>query len=634
METIIKKDDLLERVDAVNKYVADAFSVYSQISKTNLTGVEGFKYAVKKKEDSTEVNDHDFQLFFNKILVMDYLRKKHIDIRTLSKEEKEELQSHLSSDISDAILCNNGKNIVVKGEGVTDASLDYEFILNVNNSNLFGALSNLYNEADRTNLPYYLMINADFIDSFNDSITLKCSSANLDATLDVLNKFISENYSILLKPIRFSRSLHDVVGFREAAHTNIDVYHEVYDSLMSAIDATLASYGIYPTDDKDRYSKLSVFSTDDAKNKLIENFKTNLMNSSLDMVDYGFYKQKEDTVIKVEQPTVTFENNLTNEQNLVSSPNIESDTPALQEQTATSSFEDDSWFEDLLNNKPTEPEKSDATITSEETRDTQVTLPAENVENENRLEEPRNDQSSISPVSITGEVPETPLFETPKLDKINSLDENLAVPSNIEPKNDSGDIQKSQDDAELFPSPVVSEDVPLFKESSPVTLGNDGLDQEKFNALLEEIHNEESSQPDEPDAEKADIDESLSQEEISSMLAESESEDLERQHNLERAKKYQAVASNLNFLIDTKLMSNGVQMSLLDYLDKIDVLNKIPLDSVVLTGTGKMSGEEFIRECVIRYAVNETDNDLDSIMAAYGAKIEKEKAGIFSKIFK
>ena len=630
METIIKKDDLLEQVDAINKYVADAFSVYSEISKTNLTGVEGFKYAVKKKKDTTKVNDNDFQIFFNKILVMDYLRRKHIDIRTLSKGEKEELLSHLSSDISAAILCNNGRNIVVKGEGVTDASLDYEFILNVNNSNLFGALSSLYNEADRANLPYYLMINADFIDSFNDSITLKCSSANLDATLEVLNKFISENYPILLKPIRFSKSLHDVAGFREVAHTNIDVYHEVYDSLMSAIDATLASYGVHPTDDKDRYSKLSVFSTDDAKNKLIENFKNNLMNSSLDMVNYGFYKQKEDTVIKVEQPTVTFENNLTNEQNLVSSPNIESDTPAIQEQTATSSFEDDSWLDDLLNNVPTEPEKSDTSITPEEIPDVQVSLPTDSVENENNLEEPRNDESSISPSSITEEVPETPLFETPKLDKINSLDENLAISSNIEPKNDSENIQKSQDDAELFPSPVINEEAPLFKESSP----SDGLDQEKFNALLEEIHNEESSQPEETDVEKSKYDESLSQEEISSMLAESESEDLERQHNLERAKKYQAVASNLNFLIDTKLMSNGVQMSLLDYLDKIDVLNKIPLNSVVLTATGKMSGEEFIRECVIRYAVNEVDNDLDSIMAAYGAKIEKEKAGIFSKIFK
>ena len=52
------------------------------------------------------------------------------------------------------------------------------------------------------------------------------------------------------------------------------------------------------------------------------------------------------------------------------------------------------------------------------------------------------------------------------------------------------------------------------------------------------------------------------------------------------------------------------------------------------TENGKKSGEEFIRECVIPYALNKTDNDLDSIMSAYGAKIVKEKTGILSRLFR
>lgn len=98
-------------------------------------------------------------------------------------------------------------------------------------------------------------------------------------------------------------------------------------------------------------------------------------------------------------------------------------------------------------------------------------------------------------------------------------------------------------------------------------------------------------------------------------------------------KKYQSIVSESNFL-NTKLIYNGEEISLLDYLDKIDVLNKIPVDATISTENGKKSGEEFIRECVIPYALNKTDNDLDSIMSAYGAKIVKEKTGILSRLFR
>ena len=126
---------------------------------------------------------------------------------------------------------------------------------------------------------------------------------------------------------------------------------------------------------------------------------------------------------------------------------------------------------------------------------------------------------------------------------------------------------------------------------------------------------------------------SLTNEELDAILDNAaEIEQQKREFN-ERAKKYQSIVSESNSL-NTKLIYNGEEISLLDYLDKIDVLNKIPVDATISTENGKKSGEEFIRECVIPYALNKTDNDLDSIMSAYGAKIVKEKTGILSRLFR
>ena len=126
---------------------------------------------------------------------------------------------------------------------------------------------------------------------------------------------------------------------------------------------------------------------------------------------------------------------------------------------------------------------------------------------------------------------------------------------------------------------------------------------------------------------------SLTNEELDAILDNAaEIEQQKREFN-ERTKKYQSIVSELN-LLNTKLIYNGEEISLLDYLDKIDVLNKIPVDATISTENGKKSGEEFIRECVIPYALNKTDNDLDSIMSAYGAKIVKEKTGILSRLFR
>ena len=126
---------------------------------------------------------------------------------------------------------------------------------------------------------------------------------------------------------------------------------------------------------------------------------------------------------------------------------------------------------------------------------------------------------------------------------------------------------------------------------------------------------------------------SLTNEELDAILDNAaEIEQQKREFN-EKAKKYQSIVSESN-LLNTKLIYNGEEISLLDYLDKIDVLNKIPVDATISTENGKKSGEEFIRECVIPYALNKTDNDLDSIMSAYGAKIVKEKTGILSRLFR
>ena len=51
MEQKITKEELFGKSDALNAYITDALSTYSGLRKTELTGVNGFKYAARKKED-------------------------------------------------------------------------------------------------------------------------------------------------------------------------------------------------------------------------------------------------------------------------------------------------------------------------------------------------------------------------------------------------------------------------------------------------------------------------------------------------------------------------------------------------------------------------------------------------------
>ena len=73
MEQKITKEELFRESDALNAYITDALSIYSGLRKTELTGVNGFKYAARKKEDHTKIDENDFSTFFNQILVYLYI---------------------------------------------------------------------------------------------------------------------------------------------------------------------------------------------------------------------------------------------------------------------------------------------------------------------------------------------------------------------------------------------------------------------------------------------------------------------------------------------------------------------------------------------------------------------------------
>ena len=100
MEQKITKEELFRESDALNAYITDALSIYSGLRKTELTGVNGFKYAARKKEDHTKIDENDFSTFFNQILVVDYLQKHNINIFAMSDEEKRNLQVDISEKIS------------------------------------------------------------------------------------------------------------------------------------------------------------------------------------------------------------------------------------------------------------------------------------------------------------------------------------------------------------------------------------------------------------------------------------------------------------------------------------------------------------------------------------------------------
>lgn len=549
MEQKITKEELFRESDALNAYITDALSIYSGLRKTELTGVNGFKYAARKKEDHTKIDENDFSTFFNQILVVDYLQKHNINIFAMSDEEKRNLQVDISEKISSSILSDDKTQVIVKSDDVTKDNIDYEFVLNTFNYDEIVAFEKFYDMAKKANIPYYISINSDFSFSFNDSIIIGCSKDNLEQTLEVLNEFVLKNADILLKPMKFVKNIGNVVGFREVSHENLSVYTEVYNALIKAIDDTLATYGQVPENDLDRYKKLDAFSLNDAKAMLIENLKQNLINSKLDLEHYGSFKKSEpvvqmdETVIRVPKPTVAFE-----------------ETKDVDSVEST-----------------VEVPEVDSSVLTNETEIPKVTF--NETDADALVQEP---QDSINPVeSENKEVDSTDKAIDDFLNSMMPDGAELKQESNQSIENDSSSIT-SQNDSTVTP------------ESEPSSLTNEELD-----AILDNA---------------------------------AEIEQQKREFN-EKAKKYQSIVSESNFL-NTKLIYNGEEISLLDYLDKIDVLNKIPVDATISTENGKKSGEEFIKECVIPYALNKTDNDLDSIMSAYGAKIVKEKTGILSRLFR
>ena len=549
MEQKITKEELFGKSDALNAYITDALSTYSGLRKTELTGVNGFKYAARKKEDHTKIDENDFSTFFNQILVVDYLQKHNINIFAMSDEEKRNLQVDISEKISSSILSDDKTQVIVKSDDVTKDNIDYEFVLNTFNYDEIVAFEKFYDMAKKANIPYYISINSDFSVSLNDSIIIGCSKDNLEQTLEVLDEFVLKNADILLKPMKFVKNIGNVVGFREVSHENLSVYTEVYNALIKAIDDTLATYGQVPENDLDRYKKLDAFSLNDAKAMLIENLKQNLINSKLDLEHYGSFKKSEpvvqmdETVIRVPKPTVAFEEtkNVDSVESTVEIPEV--DSSVLTNETEIPKVAFNETNADALVQEPQDSTNA--------------------VENENK--EMDSTDKAID-------------------DFLNSMmpnDAELKQENNKSIENDSSSVT-SQADSTIAP------------ESEPSSLTNEELD-----AILDNA---------------------------------AEIEQQKREFN-ERTKKYQSIVSESN-LLNTKLIYNGEEISLLDYLDKIDVLNKIPVDATISTENGKKSGEEFIRECVIPYALNKTDNDLDSIMSAYGAKIVKEKTGILSRLFR
>ena len=549
MEQKITKEELFGESDALNAYITDALSTYSGLRKTELTGVNGFKYAARKKEDHTKIDENDFSTFFNQILVVDYLQKHNINIFAMSDEEKRNLQVDISEKISSSILSDDKTQVIVKSDDVTKDNIDYEFVLNTFNYDEIVAFEKFYDMAKKANIPYYISINSDFSVSFNDSIIIGCSKDNLEQTLEVLDEFVLKNADILLKPMKFVKNIGNVVGFREVSHENLSVYTEVYNALIKAIDDTLATYGQVPENDLDRYKKLDAFSLNDAKAMLIENLKQNLINSKLDLEHYGSFKKSEpvvqmdETVIRVPKPTVAFEEtkDVDSVESTVEVPEVDSSVLTNETEIPKVTFNE-----------------TNADVLAQEPQDSINTIESEN-------KEMNSTDKAID-------------------DFLNSM-----MPNGAELK------QKSNQSIENNSSSITSQaDSTITPESEPSSLTNEELD-----AILDNA---------------------------------AEIEQQKREFN-ERTKKYQSIVSESN-LLNTKLIYNGEEISLLDYLDKIDVLNKIPVDATISTENGKKSGEEFIRECVIPYALNKTDNDLDSIMSAYGAKIVKEKTGILSRLFR
>lgn len=129
----------------------------------------------------------------------------------------------------------------------------------------------------------------------------------------------------------------------------------------------------------------------------------------------------------------------------------------------------------------------------------------------------------------------------------------------------------------------------------------------------------------------------LSDEDVQSIL--SNEETMERNNKPERidvALKYKDVFPSLDIL-NQKITYDSQEMTILDYLEMNDVLNKIAIDKTYVDLEGvKLLGSEFIRERIVPYAKEVENTSVDEIINIYGLKEvkKKEKGRFLGKLFK
>ena len=129
----------------------------------------------------------------------------------------------------------------------------------------------------------------------------------------------------------------------------------------------------------------------------------------------------------------------------------------------------------------------------------------------------------------------------------------------------------------------------------------------------------------------------LSNEDVQSIL--SNEETMERNNEPERidvALKYKDVFPAFDTL-NQKITYDGHEMTILDYLEMNEVLNKIALDKMYVDHEGvKLLGSEFIRERIVPYAKEVENTSVDEIISIYGLKEfkKKEKGSFLGKFFK
>lgn len=133
------------------------------------------------------------------------------------------------------------------------------------------------------------------------------------------------------------------------------------------------------------------------------------------------------------------------------------------------------------------------------------------------------------------------------------------------------------------------------------------------------------------------VQEELSDVDVQSILKNEET--LERNNEPERidiALKYKDIFPSLDVL-NQKITYNEQEMTILDYLEINDVLNKIALDKTYVDLEGiKLLGSEFIRERIVPYVKEVENTSVDEIINIYGLKEDKkkEKGHFLGKFFK